>query len=303
MAGKCPESLEAQFIEDCARLTTAALTEKYGKSATTIRDWRLNLYRRGKLLWWPGIQVHEDNEYDDYLEIQGDVMVVGDLEIPFHDAELLGYMVAVAMKFGVKQLVVAGDFLAFDEFSNWPSEEGDTKRTLADTLWSGGDVLKSLFEWFDEISIIKGNHEQRGTRRKELALFQLMEQTWSELGSLNISYYKWCRAVSGGKTFRIEHPGNYSRVPGAVVRDRAEIEQESTLGAHTHHCSWSVTKDGRFEAVDLGHCTRPEQRWYKTVNGTTRHPKWVAGFWMIRKGYLYGFPKDFTDWNFWLEER
>jgi len=69
MAGKCPESLEAQFIEDCARLTPASLAEKYGKSPSTIKEWRTDLFRRGKLLWWPGIRVHEDREYGDYLEL------------------------------------------------------------------------------------------------------------------------------------------------------------------------------------------------------------------------------------------
>lgn len=294
-----PEGLKEQFIADCARLTTPALADRYGKAPSTVKEWRTELYRSGELLWWPGIRVHEDLDYDDHMVIEGDCMVVSDLEIPFHDPETLGYMVSIAMRFGIKRLAIAGDFVAVDEYSPFPPEDGGN-HTLADTVWSGGDVLKSLFEWFEEVYLIKGNHEQRGSRQKEVGFFRLIEQAWSGIGDLGISFYKWCEVISGGKTFRVEHPGNYSKVPGSVTRDRAEIENENVLGGHTHHCSMSFTKDGRYQALDLGCCTDPRKRYYKTVNGTTRHPKWVRGFGMVRNGFVYLFPVDFTDWKFWL---
>lgn len=300
---RCPEEMEQEFIDDCARLGVGTLMVKYNRARSTIKEWRLDLFRQGKLLWWPGIRVHaEPTELELHVEYEGDCMVISDLEVPHHDVRTVGYLVAVAMKFGIKTLVIAGDFLALDSESYWPTEEGMEERTLADEKWSGRDVLEALFEWFDYIIIIKGNHEQRGTKKRELGLIQDLRYQWGDLGELEISLYKWCIVHSEGETFRIEHFGNYSKVPGSVARERAIIENAHVLGGHTHHCSWSVASNGKHLAIDLGHGTNEDTRYYKTVNGTTRHPKWVKGFAMIRGGYLHQFPTDFTDWDLWLRD-
>lgn len=300
MAGRCPEDIEDQFIADCRKLTTIELCEKYDRAPSTIREWRIGLYHKKKLRWWPGIQMGACRVYDDHVEIDDDVVVISDLEIPYHDVETLGYAVSVGKLFGITTLVVAGDFLALDALGYWPAEDTDNsgRFTVDDSLLEGELVLLSLLQWFERIIIIKGNHEQRGTRQKEWAFFSMMRRRWEELGDVEVSYYKWC-LVQGQQ---IEHPKNYSKVPGSVARERAEIENKSVACAHNHHFSMSFTRDGRHQGIDLGHATRPETRYYKQVNGTTRHPKWVRGFWVLRNGCWYPFPIDFTDWGFWLEQ-
>jgi len=301
--GRCPPEREAEFIEDCERLTVASLSAKYERANSTIREWRIELFREGRLLWWPGIRLHaEEPEWEPSIVWEGDCMAVSDVEVPFHDPKTLGYLVAIAMKFHIKALVIAGDFLALDSESYWPTEEGMEERTLADDKWSGADVVGSLLEWFDTIIIVKGNHEQRGTKKRELGLLEDLRRQWGELGDVELSLYKWCLVESGGEVFRLEHFGNYSKVPGSVARERALIENCHILGGHTHHCSWSVACNGQMLAIDLGHATREETRFYKTVNGTTRHPKWVKGFAMIRNGYVTQFATEFTDWSLWLKE-
>jgi hypothetical protein len=207
----------------------------------------------------------------------------------------------IAKKFRIKKLLIAGDFIANDAIGYHAGFAEDTDQstsfTVSDTLLQGETVLEDLFTHFDEIYLIKGNHEQRGTRIKEIGFFDLMRNSWEATGKLEISYYKWCKV---GK-YRVEHP-SYRKVPGSIARERAEIENSPMLCAHTHGFSYTFTKNGLYEAVDLGHCTRTDTRYYKAVNGTGPHPKWVAGFWMVRNGFLYGFPIDFTDWNFWLGE-
>jgi hypothetical protein len=51
-----------------------------------------------------------------------------------------------------------------------------------------------------------------------------------------------------------------------------------------------------------GCATDAGRRYYKTVNGVTRHLKWNLGFWMVRRGNPYPFPLGTTDWDFWLKE-
>lgn len=300
MAGKCPKKWRAQFSQDAQTMTVRQLAEKYDRAWSTIKDWRVELYHAGELLWYPGIQVGDVEDYDDYIEIQDNAIITGDLEVPHHNPQLLGYMVEIAKLFGIGTLIIAGDFVANDAVGYHAHRREDTDRstryTLRDALHDGELVLQSLFEWFQSIYLIKGNHEQRATQAKELGFFNMMRDAWQDLGHLEISYYKWM--LCQGR--RIEHPSNYSKVPGSVVRERAEIENQGVMGGHTHHFSRSYTRDGRHEAIDLGHCTLPKTRYYKTVNGTTRHPKWVSGFWVLQDGYAYPFPLQFTDWEFWL---
>lgn len=302
MAGKCPREIRQDFIEDAKRgFSASVLAEKYGRSRTTINDWRRDLWHSGDLLWYPGIEMFDCLEYDDHVEIEGDAIVVSDLEVPYHDGETLGYAVSIGKLFDIKRLVIGGDFLANDAVGHFAQMAEDTDESivfsLSDSLMMGRAVLESLFYWFDEIILIKGNHEQRATRIKEVGFFNMMRRDWEGLGDLTLSYYKWC-LISG---IAIEHP-TYRKVPGSIARERAEVESRHTLAAHTHHLSLSFTKSGKFLAGDLGHCTVPERRYYKQVNGTTAHPKWIRGFWAIRKGHLYPFPIDFTDWDFWLRE-
>jgi hypothetical protein len=307
MSGKCPKELETEFITDVeSGIPVPALCDKYNRCRSTIRDWRLGLYHQGKILWWPNIPYGEVLEYNDNIVVEGDAVVIGDLEIPYHDPQTIGYALSVGRSFRISNLVIAGDFLANDAVGYFAGKIEDTDDsvtyTLADGLEEGKAILEELFQHFSKIAVIKGNHEARAARVREMGFFRMMEKRWEELGDLELSFYKWCEVRSGGETFRIEHPGNYSKVPGSVVRDRAEIEHSHVLAGHTHHLSLSFTKTGKHLAGDLGHCTRPRARYYKAVDGTTRHPKWNRGFWMIRNGYAYPFAVDFTDWDFWLRE-
>lgn len=298
-----PEWLTDKFLEDCRTgQSSYKLADKYRVAPSTIRERRIKAQNRGLLDY--AVEDYPCLVYDDHIELEGDCIVVSDLEIPYHDGELLARAIGVARRFGIKALVVAGDIVALDALSFFDPEDTDdgSKFTVDDSLAVGEKVLQSLFEWFDIIKIIKGNHEQRGTRAKEIGFFNMMQRQWGDLGDLEISYYKWLVVKTERGDKRIEHVGNYSKIPGSVVRDRAETEQADVAGGHTHHFSQSFSKDGQHQAIDLGHCTRPETRYYKTVNGTTRHPKWISGFWMLRKGYWYGFTKEFTDWSWWLGE-
>ena len=177
MAGKCPNNLERAFVADSEVLTVSELCQKYDRAPSTIKDWRLRLYEENKLLWWPGISTYPVTVYDDFITVEGDAIIVSDLEVPYHDAVLLGYAVALAQRFEIKRLIIAGDFVANNSLGFYASrsEDTDAQTTLADTLVEGKGVLEGLAEGFTEILLIKGNHEQRGTQMKELGFFKLMQ--------------------------------------------------------------------------------------------------------------------------------
>jgi len=240
MAGKCPEELEEQFIQDCSQLGVYELAEKYDRALTTVKEWRLDLYRKGRLLWWPGIRVPAEPPYSDWEEIDDDAVIISDLEIPFHDEEVLGYAVALAKKLGITTLVIAGDLLALDALTPFAVEDGvrNAGYTAADNKHEAGLILEDLGQQFQRIVVIKGNHEQRGSRQKEWGFIKSLARDWEELGDITVSYYKWC-IVQG---IQVEHPSSYSRVPGSLPRARAEIEDRPVLCAHTHNFSKTFTR-------------------------------------------------------------
>lgn len=54
------------------------------------------------------------------LELTDDAMVVGDVHVPATSLLWNERMMAVAQRFGIKQLIVAGDFTMLDVFSGYP---------------------------------------------------------------------------------------------------------------------------------------------------------------------------------------
>lgn len=57
--------------------------------------------------------------YDDCLKMEGDALVLPDLELPFHHAEFVNRCLELAQAWGIRQAVVAGDVLHFDSISSW----------------------------------------------------------------------------------------------------------------------------------------------------------------------------------------
>lgn len=299
-----PEDIAEDFIKDAGVMQTHELSKKYGKSLTVVKDWRRELYREGRLEDYPHRRIgpKRKKEFVDHIVIEGDVVVICDLEVPYQDEEVVSLAVAIGKKMGIRTLVVAGDFMANDALSTWPTEDGDETSGMTSDLRDAEEVILELFKWFTAIYIIKGNHEQRATRKRELEYLELLRLIWGRHGKLVLSEYKWCRVISGGRETQVEHPSTYRTSPGSLPRARAEVENVDVLSGHTHHMSMTFTRDGRHQAGEIGHGTNEELRYYYKVNGTTPHPKWVRGFAVIRNGYKYWFPIDFTDWDFWLKE-
>lgn len=57
--------------------------------------------------------------YDDPLVMEGNALVLPDLEMPFHDYEFLNKCLDLAQAWNVRQCIVAGDLLHFDSIASW----------------------------------------------------------------------------------------------------------------------------------------------------------------------------------------
>jgi hypothetical protein len=104
------------FSNDAARMTTRELTEKYEISERTVRRWKSKT-RSASTCTFPASTTEV---YDNFITVKADrALVLSDIEIPCQDPEVLEQGLELAQKFNLQVLIINGDFIALDSFSNW----------------------------------------------------------------------------------------------------------------------------------------------------------------------------------------
>jgi hypothetical protein len=226
------------------------------------------------------------------------VVVIGDLEIPDHDADILNRACQIGKKFKADTLILNGDLIAADACSTHRQHAGITL-SANDELDVAESVIGSLSKHFKHIYALSGNHDKRWRwfTNGQFTVDRLIPKFFKDI---TFSPFSRLNLISAGVPWLICHPRQYSKVPGSVARDIAEIEDTNVVAAHMHLLSWSITKNGKYIAVDGGSCRDANRTAYK-VEDVVRFPRWCVGFTVIKDGYPYLFSSDKTDWNYWLK--
>lgn len=288
-----PEGFRDEFaLSVSAGFSNKALCEKYGASRRTVQRWKAWLKERQQ-----GV---ENSSLLPSLgeppRLDGDWMVVSDTEIPAHDEDTLAMMVAVAMRFGIRNLILNGDAFVFDEFSRWMQEVA-LSITLEQEIEAAKKVFVDLLKWFQRIVWVMGNHDVRLNKATLGSISPAMLMNHVGGGKLEISQYHYCIVEPG---WLISHPDKYSQIPGSVARRVESIERMDVICAHTHILSMSRDPSDTHWCVDGGCATRAELRPWKRLH-VDGYPKWNRGFVMLRNGRPYLFHTETADWDFWLE--
>lgn len=235
------------------------------------------------------------------MELVGDRMIVGDVHLPttrFGYAELVGLVAAKHMK-RPRHLLIAGDLFNFDRFSSfsavvqapsWETERAAAKRLFS--LW---------FETFDKIEMFAGNHERR--LQKWLA-GEMGEETFAGLiygnpDKFRLSNYGWCTVKSGGVSWRVTHPKNYSVNQLVTADTLANKYQSHIISFHEHHLSAGWDRYKHYMVVNGGSLADESQIPYMTLDDN-KASRSAAGFVMLKNGtpYVFGEPP-YTDWSAW----
>ena len=271
--------------------------------------------------------------YDEPLEMEGDAIVLPDIEMPFHHAEFVNQCLKLAEAWKIKQCIVAGDLLHFDSLSGWePSwknaDEGEVTAKVEEALVDFAKTLgskqqealfgiignlgekneqdgmstelktakqgvKELEKQFDKIDFVIGNHEGRLLRALQTAL--------------NPEELKTLLAV--GDKWRIA-PFYFSYLTSGGIRWCVEHPKSaaattaavlaakygcSVLMAHSHHFSATTDVSGEHFAAEIGCCV-DEARLPYAAQRHTRAPAHSLGAAIIRRGYPWLLNR-FTDWD------
>lgn len=258
--------------------------------------------------------------YDAPLRMEGDALILPDPEFPFHDADFVNRCLELADCWGIDQCIIAGDVLHFDSLSQWeanwitaarptgltadaeaemreliqqlpPEQQGALLEKLASLaseqqepteLLEAKKCLLTLGEAFDRVDYVIGNHDDRFIRALKSPM---LPQTLLDFIGLDhprwrIAPYFYSVLISGGETWRVEHPR--SAAANTAVRLADKFECHVIMGhSHMQDERWSTS--GRYHAIHAGACVDESRLPYAAQRSTNR-PAHKLGAVIVRDG-------------------
>lgn len=226
----------------------------------------------------------------------GDAVVTCDFHIPLHDPALVNVMINAASDFGIRRLIIAGDFFNMDQLSSYLPHQPEA--ALDVERFEGNLVMKTLLQHFDEVDFFWGNHDFRLTKKlgykhsfTECMKWMFSELTEHEMSKIRFSdldymeYYPTGddpRVKLRGQKFRICHPINFSSTPLTIARKLAQKHSCSIITAHSHHCAIGAAPNGVDICIEGGGFFAKDRTEY--IQKTSTHHEWTTGFTIFKEG-------------------
>jgi len=270
------------------------LTKEFGETVT-IQSVSQAMYRNK--ITRHLIPIDEDiTYYTDASIPDGNYMVFSDPHAPYYDEVYLNRLMLLADKFGVVKAVGGGDTLDLD-FAKYfyDPEKGDLDTEVIKTT-----PFFQALQYFDEVTLIHGNHENRIGRMTDgkvqaRHIFKIFgEKVWNE----KFKYIENKTRLKIGRKWLVTHPRSYSQIGGSVAVRLAEKYHRNVINAHGHFIAFRYDRSGKYQCIDLGGLFKKGKIKYISES-TTTHPEWNPGFGMILDGHFYHFHNG-TDWKYWL---
>jgi hypothetical protein len=227
-----------------------------------------------------------------------DYIITADYHSPYFSTLWHYRSLMIAEHFGIKKLVVVGDLVDFGFASHYYS---DHKPGIADEADENKRLIQSLLAQFEEIVVVKGNHEDRlGRQTDGLIQARYLFELWAgpEYGK-RFKYSLYDRLTIGDEWLCV-HPKSYSTVSTRVAKLLAAKYHKNILNTHGHFMGYGYDISGKYYVADIGGMFDKEKIEYKNLK-TTIHPEWTNGFLMLKNGYPYLF-NEHTDFDFWMRD-
>lgn len=306
--------------------------EHLGRSAASVRMKIMDLLNRDGRRSVPD-SPHPD--CDVAPELIGDALILFDCHLPYHNAAHVNRCIQAAKSLGITRLILGGDAMDMRAFSNWPDDFEDSEKlvasqvltaelaklaqdvdpTTAERLYQILDrvqpetgriseeisVAREFFsildEHFDEVIYIMGNHEQWVIKsiRKAISNADFARLFIGDKPRWKVTPYYWCRLISNGEPYQIEHPKNSGK--GSSKR-LVPIFNCNIIMGHNHQFSVQTDASGRWLAIEPGTCADVAKIEYDNQRHST-HDAHVTGAVAIKDGKVH-LLNQFTDWGLYL---
>jgi len=229
-------------------------------------------------------------ELDTPIVHSGDIMLTADWHVPLYDPQYVNEMIETARTENLRTLCIAGDFFNFDSLSQYEPKQHDAG--LERELNEGIAVMRVLFETFDTIYYLWGNHDARMHRALGFAIQfrEAMKTVFGVLGEELLTKmiftnldHMWIEG-DGNTDWYICHPKNYTAVPLNNARRLASKHNANIITAHSHHCAVGYGPDGEKVVAEIGGLFDRTKTAY--LQRTTTFPTWQQGYAYLKDGTL-----------------
>ena len=233
-------------------------------------------------------QMVAPDKYDKPWELDGDWLIAGDTQFPFADWWMVGRIARVAKKYKLKRLLLAGDVFEWYALSSYPSHV--PAPPIGSEVRSAKAAMEFWSEWFEDIRIITGNHDQRFFRMlsQTVETDDLLALALQMLQSGRVarwSMYGWCLIKSETGMWRVTHPRNYARNALTTARKIAHKHRQHVISFHEHHTAQGFDDSGDFVIANVGCVADPQKFPYVELVDST-NPRMNQSFATLRKGRL-----------------
>lgn len=234
-------------------------------------------------------------------KLTGDYIISADYHSPFISMLWLNRLLNVAKKENIKQLVIGGDFGDIDRLSWWlrQKQAEDIAVKLDDELAFTEMVLEKLFEWFERIDIIGGNHWLRllGAVTFSVSAKRLMGLV-GQKDNPKLHFHGLFNWLLIDSKVRVTHPAKARKLDYTLARDLSILHPDQWIVVtHRHRASEAFTPDGR-PIMEIGWMGDVERMRYIRYTDSTYY-NWVNSFGVYKDGVM----RNLTEYNYSWDDK
>lgn len=266
----------------------------------SIRGWSdsIALKKAEQLVALEGSTAWRPSPMDPIFEINSHkpVMIFSDIHAPIHCVKWLAQGLKMADRMESDILIVNGDFIDANQISRHIGGYYRRRSELNDDFQAGEALLDIFAKRFKEVYFLNGNHcGERLVKvfRGEVA----MQRLWKMFGSHDNVKVSARSYVVVNRDVIVGHPRQYSRIRGSTSQNIAQANQKHIVLGHGHHSASSISRDGRWQARDVGCMADLTQQDYVRYE-ISDFPEPLNGFGAVIGTNIQLFDK-FTPWEFW----
>jgi len=210
-------------------------------------------------------------------------VVIGDVHLPTTDFAFVETMLEIAQRMGIKRLLIGGDLVNADAYSRF--EHLVSPPTFAEERAVAVRFMSRVSEVFDEIVLLRGNHEDRILKRNggNISAGVLGVLFSSARGKLKMTPYAYATVHSGGHVWRVTHQKNYAQIPGRVAEWLSQKYDCNIISFHQHHVGVHMSSNGKWVLVDGGGLFDDTKMAYVQLTDSTA-PRMAQGFVVLEDG-------------------
>ena len=215
---------------------------------------------------------------------EGGWAITADWHVPLVDYEYVAQFLDHAAELGVRNLIIAGDWLHMDGLSSFDSKQSSA--ALEIELPESSRLMRLVAERFDTIKYCYGNHDARLQKSLgyQLAFKDAMRLAFGDvgedvLGKIEFSNLDHILVNTPARTWRVCHPKAYNQQPLTTAIKLETIYRQAIITAHSHHAAMGYAKDGVTPVAEIGGLFDRGRTEY--LQRTTTHPPWSQGYGLI----------------------